>query len=293
MTATLIAILIEDGLFNWTSKLYDIFPERREEMYPEQWNTTLAMLGAHRSGILDDWVTKKPLLLAKMYEDLEPAAARDLVVREVLSQSPGLTPGDQFSCSNTGYILLGRIIDEAGAPWEEMIQRRLFVPLGMNGCGFGPSPQRTPLGVDNPWPHKPSMFGPIPILPATKFSDNPPVFGPAGTVQCTLESYARFLAIHVDGFNGRNTPVLEADAFKILHRAWPGQDYTSGGWGIGSNRLANGTVFVHSGSNAMNYITTWLMPKLDKAFWTATNIEGEDAGAGLNQVVAHYLDGTL
>ena len=45
----------------------------------------------------------------------------------------GLRPGDTFEYSNSGYDLLGAVIEQAsGEPYRDFFQRRIFGPLGMN-----------------------------------------------------------------------------------------------------------------------------------------------------------------
>ena len=45
----------------------------------------------------------------------------------------GFTPGSRFSYSNTGYVLLGRLIEHLGrAPLAEVLKRRVLDPLAMS-----------------------------------------------------------------------------------------------------------------------------------------------------------------
>lgn len=46
-------------------------------------------------------------------------------------------PGERFSYSNSGYILLGAIIEKVtGAPYEAYIREHIFKPLGMEDSGY-------------------------------------------------------------------------------------------------------------------------------------------------------------
>lgn len=46
-------------------------------------------------------------------------------------------PGQLFSYSNSGYFLLGVLIEEiSGKSYEAMLQEKIFTPLGMNDTGF-------------------------------------------------------------------------------------------------------------------------------------------------------------
>ncbi|MEW7290851.1 serine hydrolase [Aquimarina sp. 2304DJ70-9] len=47
------------------------------------------------------------------------------------------TPGEKFAYSNSGYFLLGVIIEKvSGKTYEQMLQKNIFTPLKMNNTGF-------------------------------------------------------------------------------------------------------------------------------------------------------------
>ena len=47
------------------------------------------------------------------------------------------TPGESFSYSNTGYILLGMVVERAsGMGYEAFLRQRIFEPLGMADSGY-------------------------------------------------------------------------------------------------------------------------------------------------------------
>jgi CubicO group peptidase (beta-lactamase class C family)/uncharacterized protein YneR len=47
------------------------------------------------------------------------------------------TPGEQFNYSNSGYFLLGVLVEElSGKTYEQMLQEKIFTPLGMKDSGF-------------------------------------------------------------------------------------------------------------------------------------------------------------
>ena len=110
-------------------------PARRWLDLPEAWGApTVRHLLTHTSGIPD-------------YE----AVATYNVYREVLSvddivgiaatRAPDFAPGTGWAYSNTGYVLLSRIVETVdGAPLGDVLQRRLFGPLGM-----------TQTGMTDPW----------------------------------------------------------------------------------------------------------------------------------------------
>lgn len=47
------------------------------------------------------------------------------------------TPGEKFDYSNSGYVLLGVIIEKVtGQSYEQVLQEKIFTPLGMNNSGY-------------------------------------------------------------------------------------------------------------------------------------------------------------
>ncbi len=47
------------------------------------------------------------------------------------------TPGERFNYSNSGYVLLGAIIEKvSGKPYEQVLKDKIFIPLKMNNSGY-------------------------------------------------------------------------------------------------------------------------------------------------------------
>ena len=47
------------------------------------------------------------------------------------------TPGEKFNYSNSGYVLLGAIIEKvSGKTYEQVLQEKIFTPLKMNNSGY-------------------------------------------------------------------------------------------------------------------------------------------------------------
>jgi CubicO group peptidase (beta-lactamase class C family) len=68
----------------------------------------------------------------------EPPASAVTTIRYVLGQELDSDPGTQFSYSNVGYIVLGRIIETVtGLGYEEAVRTYLLQPLGLNAVRLG------------------------------------------------------------------------------------------------------------------------------------------------------------
>jgi len=124
-TAATILILSEEGGLNLGDLVTDHLPD-----YPTQGQTiTIEHLLTHTSGIAN--VTELPELYSEeLY--LHDATTEELI-DSFKDQPLDFIPGQDFKYSNSGYILLGAIIEEiTELPFHEAISERIFQPLGMD-----------------------------------------------------------------------------------------------------------------------------------------------------------------
>jgi len=266
MTATLAAILVEEGRIGWHTTLARAFPEI--QIHPALAGATLELLLLHRAGTRAN--TSVPQVGALQEQ-------RIAYLKAVATGAPEHFPGAKFLYSNAGYIIAGAMLERAtGIVWEKLMRERLFAPLGMSACGFGPPPQRG--GVDNPWGHQRAGSG----FQAFN-ADNPPYLGPAGTVHCTLQDYARFALLHMQ----RNR-LLGKASFEKLQTPPPGEEYAFG-WGVVKRGWAGGTTLSHAGSNTMNYFVAWLAPARAFGVIAAANLGGDDVAGRVDEVVGELI----
>jgi D-alanyl-D-alanine carboxypeptidase len=274
MTATLIGMLVEEGKLRWDSSLGEIFPEL--SMNPAYRSVTLELLGAHRAGLPANVADLDPALWRKLW-GLDARSGRQAVLESILAAEPATPPGSSYVYSNVGYMILGSVIDRlSGTTWEQQIQEKLFNPLGMSSCGLGPAGDPQAALPDQPWGHKKTASGLLPIAP-TADSDNPPAMNSAGNVHCSLAHWGRFLAMHLDGDQGKTGLLLRPETFAKLHAAYPGQEYTYGGWILTDRAWAGGRVLTHEGSNTLNLASVWIAPLQGKLFMAATNLATPEA----------------
>jgi CubicO group peptidase (beta-lactamase class C family) len=91
---------------------------------PEEWRSiTLRHLLSHTSGIKD--YLERPEMTPY---DLTP----EQIVRIAASFPLNFPPGEKWAYSNTGYVLLGMVIQKvSGKPFARFLQERVFNPIGM------------------------------------------------------------------------------------------------------------------------------------------------------------------
>jgi len=118
-TATGVMMLVEEGKVNLDDKITKYF-----EGAPPGWNAiTVRHLLTHTSGIKD--YTGEDFEYRKDYTE-------DELLKKVETFPPDFAPGDKWSYSNSGYMLLGILIRKAtGKFYGDFLQERIFRPLGM------------------------------------------------------------------------------------------------------------------------------------------------------------------
>ena len=125
-TAMAILQLEERGKLKVTDTVKSVFPD-----YPGGEKITIHHLLTHTSGIPN--FTDSP-----DYLKTQTLPSPVLQTVERFKNLPlDFAPGERFSYSNSGYILLGAIIEKVtGRPYEEYVRENIFRPLGMEGTGY-------------------------------------------------------------------------------------------------------------------------------------------------------------
>lgn len=281
MTATLMGVLVQEGVLPWDMPLSSAFPD--VELHPDYAGATLAMLLLHTGGAWSD-LTAHGDVWSALWEEGDPAAQRAWMAEQMLSQAPEYIPGDSWAYSNAGYMVAAAAMEAAtGQSWETLIAERIFTPLGMTSCGFGPPDDGS---VSNPWGH--TIDGQA-VSPSSQYADNPPALGPAGTVHCNMEDWGRFASAHLDGARGESL-WLEETIFNRLH-AVGAQSYAMG-WVVTDRSWSKGAAYSHAGSNGTFYSVVWLAPGLDTAWLVSTN-HGDGQAAtddALNRLIKIYAE---
>jgi CubicO group peptidase (beta-lactamase class C family) len=274
MTATVVALLVERDKLRWEMTLAEGLPDIAEDMHPDYRNVTLRHLLEHRGGLPpadQSWPEGK----SSMDMHNLPGCAMEQrlsYARMMLQQEPQTKPSAKYVYSNAGYAIAGVIAEQAmNTPWETLMKEMLFDPLGMTTAGFGAT--GTPEKIDQPWQHMIEDEELCAIEPG-RFSDNPPLIGPGGTVHCSMRDWAKFVAEHLKGAKGQSS-LLKPETFKALHTTAFGDNY-AGGWRLTKRDWATGLVFTHAGSNTMNFAVAWMAPKRDFAVLVASNQGGGD-----------------
>ena len=280
ITATVLATLVEEGKLTWTTTLADVFPERRDSISPDFRTVTIDLLLSHHAGIspFEDTDAKDFRSIPRLSGT--PTQRRAAFTAWVLRGKPA-GPIGKGLYSNGSFTVAGAVAERiAGESWESLVRTRVFTPLGLAGS-FAWSDSSD---VNEPWGHHETRGGTKPVDPRDADERLPPIIWPAGSVELSLEDYARFLQIHLRGLQGRDTPLLEAATIKHLHTSpvTPPDKYGLG-WGL--QDFDGAPTSVHVGSAGTFYAITIIQPTRDLGVVVFANAGGDRAKAAATDAI--------
>jgi D-alanyl-D-alanine carboxypeptidase len=128
-TAAAIMQLVEQGKIRLTDPITRYLPE-----YPQWHAVTVRQLLNHTSGIHPHTDDATFAHISRV--EHTPAELVALISRDTFD----FTPGTQWRYDNTGYLLLGMILDRlTGESYPRYMQTHFFTPLGMRSATYCPS----------------------------------------------------------------------------------------------------------------------------------------------------------
>jgi D-alanyl-D-alanine carboxypeptidase len=126
ITAAGVLALADDGRLALDDPLQRYLPE-----FPAA-DVTIHQLLNHTSGIRNYTSIPGYLLDGRFRRDLGTTN----LLQVIAAEPTDFEPGQGWAYSNSGYAVLGAIIEEVtGLPWHEFLSRRFFDPLGLHSIG--------------------------------------------------------------------------------------------------------------------------------------------------------------
>ena len=121
-------MLVEEGKVGLDDKITRYFPEA-----PAAWSgITLRHMLSHTSGIQNHVAVPGYLNAFKTSMLSETSPSREELLKMFFKLPLEFQPGETWSYDNTGYILLGIVIEKAsGKNYWQFLDERIFKPLGM------------------------------------------------------------------------------------------------------------------------------------------------------------------
>lgn len=126
-TAAAILMLVEQGSLSLNDDIARFMPD-----FPTHGQTiTIQHLLTHTAGIKN--YTELPEFPSFWRNDL----TLDELIGLFKDQPLDFAPGEQWAYSDSGYVLLGAVIEKAsGMSYAEFVQQRIFTPLGMTQSSY-------------------------------------------------------------------------------------------------------------------------------------------------------------
>jgi CubicO group peptidase (beta-lactamase class C family) len=180
-TAAAIMMLVEEGKIHLDDSITKYFPEA-----PEAWRgITIRHLLTHTSGIQNHVAVPHWLDVFKTNLAYETAPLRDELLKMFFKLPLEFQPGETWAYDNTGYYLLGIVIEKASAKsYWQFLGARIFKPLGMSATrSTDPQPIVPNRASGYEWKNDHFENRPV-LLPAIAFS--------AGSLLSTAEDMAKW-----------------------------------------------------------------------------------------------------
>jgi len=198
---------------------------------------TLHQLLTHTAGLESDFAG-----------DYEPVS-RDEYVKRILASKLRGKPGETFFYANSGYSLLGAIVEiVSGVPYEKYLRENLFLPAGMRDTGYKlPQWPQARIAVGY---HDGKRWGRITEKPWA--ADGPYwALRANGGIHATLDDLLRW---HVALTGDTILSAAEkAKMFRAQVSEGPGAETSYGyGWSIGKSAWG-GRLIEHNGGNGTTY----------------------------------------
>ena len=211
-TSALMAMMVEEGKLKWKDRVKDILPDFNPVDPIIREDTRVADLMTHRMGYTSQAATYFPNL------GYDRAQTVKMLYR--LQPEYGLRDGKHYN--NMTFLIASQILEQvSGRTWEELIQERLFTPLGMTSASTGKDGYLSSPNVAGQ--HELSNRGDtlrvVQLRGENRALEWLTVIGPAGGVNANVCDLARWAEFHrTGGLNAQGERILSEEQMKYLHR---------------------------------------------------------------------------
>ena len=251
-TCAAVLLLAEDGKLSVRDPVAKYYPDLTRAR-----DITLLDLMNHTSGYPDYY----PLdfLDRRMQKPIDP----DELLRQYAGGKLDFEPGTRWSYSNTGYILLGRVVEKvSGQPLGEFLARRIFQPFGL---------QHTFYELATPDPRVAGGYATFLLSdPEYVVAESKGWLGGAGGIYSTPGDLAKWdLAL-------AEARVLQPASFALMTLPRKLADGKSTDYGCGLSIKTQGGRQVLSHNGAVSGFNTWnaVVPSTRSAVIMTCNAEG-------------------
>jgi len=278
-TATLVMQLVDDGLVDLDTPVSSYLPDFTVADKTAAATVTTRQLLSHTSGMDGD-----------VFDDFgrgDDCVEKYVAGMSTLAQTS--PPGAFFSYCNSGFVLLGRLVEHfRGLSWDAALRKHLLEPLGLKDTVTLPDEAiLRPVAVGHLPTGEDGAPQVAPIYHLTR------ALSPAGVITAPAAEVIAFARMHLnDGVAADGTQVLTPASVKAMRELQVRipDPYTLGdGWGLGwiLYTLGTPTVIGHDGSTIGQQGYMRIVPDRDLVIVLLTN--GGGMGALFEELVRPLL----
>ena len=258
--------LVEAGKVSLDDPLSKYLPD-----YPNAAKITIAQLLNHTSGV-KSYTGIPGVMAGPIRMDLTTAQLIDTFK----NQPVDFAPGAAWAYNNSGYVLVGAVIEAAsGQPWHEYLRQTLFQPLGLTHTRWGDDHALIPGQVQG---YTLSQGGPAPANYASMSQPHA-----AGALVSTVDDLLRWnRALH----EGK---VLRQDTYARMIQPEGAAQKEHYGYGLEHTTLRGGDLLAHGGGifGAMSFLL--YLPASDVTVAIVQNSDSVAPGKRAPEVLARKL----
>jgi CubicO group peptidase (beta-lactamase class C family) len=281
-TATAVGVLVDEGKAAWDDPVRKHLAWFQLSDPLADHDVTLRDLLCHRTGL-----ARHDILW------YDTTLGRDDMVRRMAHVRPAHPFRSTFEYNNIMYVAAGQAAGAAsGGTWDELVQKRLFAPLGMQGATC--SAKRAAENPDHALPHRRKKDGPTEPLPWHDYLDTT---GPAGSIHASARDMTKWVRFQLgDGtFEGKrvvspktlaetHTPQVAIRLEGPVKTAYPETNQVAYGLGWFVHDHRGHFLYSHTGGLAGFRARVVLVPKEKLGLVLLMN-----SGAGSSFASMHYV----
>lgn len=299
MTTAVLARLVDQGKLRWDDPVVKYLPSFK---------------------MSDDWITREMQVRDLLIHNSGlREGAGDLMLwpepnhftrADIIAGLAHLKPQHSFRSTydydNLMYVVAGEVAAAAsGIPYEELMRRELFAPLGMSRCQAGGFERDGVGNVAQPHRRNDQRNGTgNSVIRADPAAIPVSTFAAAGGIRCSLNDLLKWVTLWLsDEMKPASsaTPWLSAARRDELWRAhmpmpiserqrrWDGSRFNAYGYGWRLSDVHGVLRVAHTGTLAGMYSAVTLLPEKSTGFVFMINGEGSSARIVLNQMLVEAL----
>lgn len=189
--------LVDQKMIGWDDPVIKYLPEFRLKDTHATHHLTIRDLVTHRSGL--------PRHDLAWYNSTFPR-------KEILNRLPYFEPScdlrEKFQYNNFMYVVAGLVIERvSGKTWEEFVQERIFIPLGMESSNFSVEASQQANNFASPHTEQNEH---IEVIPFRNLSN----MGPAGSINSTIADMMKWVELQLSDGN----EWIQKETLKDMHR---------------------------------------------------------------------------